>query len=491
MDTTATREMLKKVRQVELRTRRLVTDVLAGEYHSVFRGRGIDFDEVREYTPGDEVRLIDWNVTARTGTAFIKKLREERELTILLAVDVSASGKFGSQTQSKRELAAEIASVLAFSAIRNRDKVGLVLFSDEVEQFIPPTKGRQHVLRVIREILFCKPKRRGTDISSALDFIADVQRRRAVVFVISDFIESPEAFEAAAETNSAPTNRRHDLVLLHLRDRHEEELPALGLLTLEDTETGEIREIDTRSHHVRDAFRRRALERMDAFRRAARQADVDVLELRTGEPYHIALFTFFQNRASRRLGLDSRTLSVFWPTLVPDDHPGYPSALSLLRPWRGRLLWLLLALIVLRNPLAAIILAIWWPRRQLSAKSAYELALEKLERARGLIREDKPMPYAVAVSETVRTYLGQRFNAPSTRRTTEEFLRLMQADRATPLAEHSDLLREFLQSCDLVKFARYQPRLAELEHVQKRARDFVLATKPQEPSSQRNGRHAS
>ena len=301
MDTTATREMLKKVRQVELRTRRLVTDVLAGEYHSVFKGRGMDFDEVREYTPGDEVRLIDWNVTARTGTTFIKKLREERELTILLAVDVSASGKFGSQAQSKRELAAEIASVLAFSAIRNRDKVGLLLFSDEVEQFIPPTKGRQHVLRLIREILFCAPKRRGTDIAAALDFIADVQRRRAVVFVISDFIESPEAFERLRR-QLRTANRRHDLVLLHLRDRHEEELPALGLLTLEDAETGEVREIDTSSRHARDAFRRLALDRMDAFRRAARQADVDVLELRTGEPYHLALFTFFQNRASRRLG---------------------------------------------------------------------------------------------------------------------------------------------------------------------------------------------
>jgi uncharacterized protein (DUF58 family) len=301
MDANATREMLKKVRQVELRTRRLVTDVLAGEYHSVFKGRGMDFDEVREYSPGDEVRLIDWNVTARTGTAFIKKLREERELTILLAVDVSASGKFGSQTQSKRELAAEVASVLAFSAIRNRDKVGLVLFSDEVEQFIPPTKGRQHVLRLIREILFCAPKRRGTDIAAALDFISDVQRRRAVVFVISDFIESPEAFERLRK-QLRTANKRHDLVLLHLRDRHEEELPPVGLVTLEDAETGEVREIDTSSRHVRDAFRRRALERMDAFRRAARQADVDVLELRTGEPFHIALFSFFQNRASRRLG---------------------------------------------------------------------------------------------------------------------------------------------------------------------------------------------
>src|SRR5271170_579679 len=194
MDSTVTREILKKVRQVELRTRRLVTDALAGEYHSVFKGRGMDFDEVREYSPGDEVRLIDWNVTARTGTPFIKKLREERELTILLAVDVSASGQFGSQIQSKQELAAEVASVLAFSAIRNRDKVGLLLFTDEIEQFIPPNKGRQHVLRVIRDILFCSPRRRGTDVASALDFCNDVLRRRAVIFLISDFIESEEAF---------------------------------------------------------------------------------------------------------------------------------------------------------------------------------------------------------------------------------------------------------------------------------------------------------
>jgi len=301
MDSASTREILKKVRQVELRTRRLVTDALAGEYHSVFKGRGMDFDEVREYTPGDEVRLIDWNVTARTGTPFIKKLREERELTILLAVDVSASGKFGSRIQSKRELAAEVASVLAFSAIRNRDKVGLLLFTDEIEQFIPPTKGRQHVLRVIREILFCNPQRRGTDVASALDFINDVQRRRAVVFVLSDFIESPEAFERM-RLQLRLTNKRHDLVLLHLRDRNEEELPALGLLTLEDSETGEVMEINTNSKRVREEFAFKARERLDQFRHAARQAGVDSLELRTGESYSQALFTFFQNRASRRLG---------------------------------------------------------------------------------------------------------------------------------------------------------------------------------------------
>jgi uncharacterized protein (DUF58 family) len=299
MDTAVTREILKKVRQVELRTRRLVTDALAGEYHSVFKGRGMDFDEVREYSPGDEVRLIDWNVTARTGVPFIKKLREERELTIVLAVDVSASGKFGSRNQSKRELAAEVASVLAFSAIRNRDKVGLLLFSDEIEQFIPPNKGRTHVLRVIRDILFCSPQRRGTDVASALDFCNDVLRRRAVIFLISDFIEAAEAFDRLRKLLRL-TNKRHDLVLCHLRDRHEEELPAVGLLTLEDPETGEVIEVDTNDHGVRKAFAMLAQERMDQFRRAARQAGVDTLELRTGEPYNQTLFTFFKNRAARR-----------------------------------------------------------------------------------------------------------------------------------------------------------------------------------------------
>jgi uncharacterized protein (DUF58 family) len=261
----------------------------------------MDFDEVREYSPGDEVRLIDWNVTARTGTPFIKKLREERELTILLAVDVSASGKFGSQAQSKRELAAEVASVLAFSAIRNRDKVGLLLFTDDIEQYVPPNKGRTHVLRVIRDILFHAPRRTGTDVAAALDFINDVQRRRAVVFVISDFIESPEAFERLRRQLRL-TNKRHDLVLLHLRDRHEEQLPSLGLVTLEDPETGEVMEVDTGSKSVREGFALLARQRMDAFRRAARQANVDTLELRTGESYTQALYTFFKNRTSRRLG---------------------------------------------------------------------------------------------------------------------------------------------------------------------------------------------
>jgi len=217
----------------------------------------------------------------------------------LLAVDVSASGKFGSQTQSKRELAAEVASTLAFSAIRNRDKVGLLLFTDEVEQYIPPTKGRTHVLRVIREVLFHTPQRRGTDVAAALEFCNDVLRRRAVVFVISDFIEEPATLERLRRILRT-TNKRHDLVLLHLRDVREEMLPAVGLITLEDAETGQVMEIDSDSRHVREAFAEQAKRRLEAFRRAARQANVDTLELRTGESYSQALFSFFKNRGGRR-----------------------------------------------------------------------------------------------------------------------------------------------------------------------------------------------
>ena len=292
------------MRQIELRTRRLVTDALAGEYHSVFKGRGMDFDEVREYSPGDEVRLIDWNVTARTGTPFIKKLREERELTILLAVDVSASGKFGSQTQSKRELAAEVASVLAFSAIRNRDKVGPAPFHRRGRAVHPAEEGPRSMCCASSATSSSRtPQRRGTDVAAALDFCNDVLRRRAVVFVISDFIESPEAFERLRR-QLRTTNKRHDLVLLHLRDRHEEELPPLGLLTLEDPETGEVMEIDTgSSQRARHASRSSPRERMDAVpprraaggRRHARAAHRRALQTARSIPS-------FKNRASRRLG---------------------------------------------------------------------------------------------------------------------------------------------------------------------------------------------
>src|SRR5712671_3702412 len=248
------REILKKIRQIEIRTNRLVSETLAGQYHSVFKGQGMNFDEVREYQPGDEVRTIDWNVTARMNHPFVKKFVEERELTLMLVVDVSGSGLFGSREQSKRELAAEIASVLAFSAIRNNDKVGLILFSDEVEKFIPPRKGRSHVLRVIREVLFFEPKRRGTDLNAALEFLMRVQSHKAVAVVVSDFIGSPteikgerkrtirpqmmllESLAQASFTMLKQTNRRHDVVAVQITDRYELELPPLGRLVLRDAE---------------------------------------------------------------------------------------------------------------------------------------------------------------------------------------------------------------------------------------------------------------
>lgn len=299
-DAARVKEILKRVRQVEIRTRRLVEDSLAGQYHSVFKGRGMDFDEVREYVPGDEVRTIDWNVTARAGRPYVKKHTEERELTMLLVVDVSASGNFGSGTRSKREMAAELASVLAFSAIRNSDKVGLVLFSDQVEQYIPPKKGRQHVLRVIREILFFEPKRRGTDIPRALDFVNMVTTRRAVMFLVSDFqLGDPGAALGRLRRALALANRRHDLVALHIHDPREASLPDVGTLVIEDAETGEMLEIDTVNPRVRERFAGVARARLETLRKAFRGEGVDSLELDTCVPYVPALMAFFKNRERR------------------------------------------------------------------------------------------------------------------------------------------------------------------------------------------------
>jgi uncharacterized protein (DUF58 family) len=296
------REILKKVRQIEIRTRRLVDSSMGGEYHSVFKGRGMDFDEVREYVPGDEVRTIDWNVTARSGRPFVKKFTEERELTILLLVDVSASGNFGSTSQSKREMAAELASVLAFSAIRNSDKVGLVLFSDQIEQYIPPKKGRRHVLRVVREILYFQPQHRGTDIVQALDFANRVTRRRAVTFLISDFQTSGDPIRALASLQRAVrlTRTRHDLVAMHIQDRREQELPDVGLLAIEDAETGEMLELSTSNPKVRARFAELSRRNVEALRRVLNAEAVDSLELETGESYVPPLMQFFKTRERRR-----------------------------------------------------------------------------------------------------------------------------------------------------------------------------------------------
>ena len=313
------REILKKIRQIEIRTSRLVSETLAGQYHSVFKGQGMNFDEVREYQPGDEVRTIDWNVTARMNHPFVKKFVEERELTLMLVVDVSGSGLFGSKEQSKRELAAEIASVLAFSAIRNNDKVGLILFSDEVEKFIPPRKGRRHVLRVIREVLFFEPRRRGTDLNGALEFLLHVTRHRAIAVVISDFLGSPavaagkrtrqlrpqimllESLAQASFTMLRQANRRHDVVAVQIADRHELELPSLGRLVLRDAETGEIVEINTGDERKRAAFAERQARSQTELARLFRSAGIDAIQLRTDQPYAVELGRFFETRERRRL----------------------------------------------------------------------------------------------------------------------------------------------------------------------------------------------
>ncbi|MEJ0000202.1 MAG: DUF58 domain-containing protein [Verrucomicrobiota bacterium] len=275
---------------------------MGGEYHSVFKGRGMDFDEVREYVPGDEVRTIDWNVTARSGRPFVKKFTEERELTILLLVDVSASGNFGSTSQSKRELAAELASVLAFSAINNNDKVGLILFSDQIEQYIPPKKGRRHVLRVVREILFFEPQRRGTDIVQALDFANRVTLRRAITFLISDFQATGDQAKTMTALQRAIrlAHTRHDLVAMHIRDRREEELPDVGVLAIEDAETGELLELSTSNPKVRARFAELSRRNVESLRRMLNAESVDSLELQTGISYVPPLMNFFKTRERRR-----------------------------------------------------------------------------------------------------------------------------------------------------------------------------------------------
>jgi uncharacterized protein (DUF58 family) len=303
-DTTkSSKAIMSGMRQLEIRTRRMVNDSLAGAYHSVFKGRGMDFDEVREYSPGDDVRTIDWNVTARAGRTFVKKFTEERELTILLLVDISASGNFGSVAMSKRDLAAELASVLAFSAIRNSDKVGLLLYTDRVERHLPPKKGRRHVLRVVRDILYHAPAGRGTDTVKALDVVNHVMHRRAIVFLISDF-KSPGDSAPAREALRRPmrqTNRRHDLVAVHVEDPHEKELPNLGILALEDAETGEVIELDTASAAVRRRFKEQSAEKSRRLVSDFRAEGVDTLQLQTDAPYIPALQRFFKTREHRRV----------------------------------------------------------------------------------------------------------------------------------------------------------------------------------------------
>ncbi len=289
-------EILKKIRALEIKTRGLVETAFAGDYHSVFKGRGMNFEDVREYQPGDEIRAIDWNVTARTGTAFVKKFTEERELAVMLIVDVSASGNFGSTSQSKRELAAEVACLLAFSAIRNNDKVGLLLFTDQVELFIPPKKGRSHTLRIIREILFFQPAGRATSPALALDYLNKIVTRRSVVFFISDF-QAPDFSRALAVTG-----RRHDLIAIQIQDERETVLPNIGIITLEDAETGEQIEINTADRALRARFADLAQKQETDLLKILRRNNIDTIDLRTGEDYLPPLRSFFKQR-ERRLAI--------------------------------------------------------------------------------------------------------------------------------------------------------------------------------------------
>ncbi len=299
----STKAKRNSLRQLEIRTRRMVDDTMAGAYHSVFKGRGMDFDEVREYSPGDEIRTIDWNVTARAGRAFVKKFTEERELTIFLVVDISASGNFGSGTMAKRDLAAEVASVLAFSAIRNSDKVGLILYTDRIERYLPPKKGRRHVLRVVRDILFHEPQGVGTDTVKTLDVLNHVLHRRAVVFLISDFESSgdPAAARVALRRAIRQTNRRHDLIAVHVEDPREQELPNVGIIALEDAETGEIVELNTARAAVRTRFKELSSGRSMRLQLDLRAEGVDTVQLRTDAPYIAVLQRFFKARGRARV----------------------------------------------------------------------------------------------------------------------------------------------------------------------------------------------
>jgi uncharacterized protein (DUF58 family) len=298
---TSVESIMDKVRLVELRIRGLVANSLAGGYQAAFRGRGIDFDRVREYVAGDEVRTIDWNVTARAGRPFVKQFREERELTLMLLVDVSASGEFGSGAQQKRELAAELACVLALSATRNNDKVGVILFSDRIEKLVQPAKGRSHALRVVREILGCEPVGRGTDIPPALELAGSLDRKRAVIVLISDLEVGPDRARglAALEHAIRPIGAHHDAIALRIRDPHERELPNVGVIAIEDAETGDVIQLDTRRKRVRNEFARVAADRAREVDKLLARANVDTIEIDTRRSYVPSLLELFARRDRR------------------------------------------------------------------------------------------------------------------------------------------------------------------------------------------------
>jgi len=287
------KEIISKIRRIEIRTRKIVNDLFSGEYHSSFKGQGMEFEEVREYQPGDDIRLIDWNVTARTGIPFIKKFKEERELSVILLVDASSSGRFGTKTQMKAEMAAEICGVLSFSAIKNNDKVGMIIFTNEVEKYIPPRKGKAHVLRLIREILYFKPRGRSTNISSALEYLNRVIKRKSVVFLISDYLSSGYAQDLMI------ANRKHDVIAVKITDQRESKFENFGLIEFEDAETGEIIAIDTGDDLFRQTFSSRAYQLSDDLTRSMGKMSVDFIQLTTGEDYILPLSSFFKMRERR------------------------------------------------------------------------------------------------------------------------------------------------------------------------------------------------
>ena len=298
------KELFKKIKRIEITTSRLVSDVFAGQYHSAFKGQGIEFDEVREYQPGDDIRTIDWNVTARTGKPYVKKFIEERELTVMIMVDVSLSCRFASVNMLKSQLAAEVAAILAFSAIRNNDNVGLIIFTDKIEKFIPPKKGVGHVLRVIREVLYFEPEGNSTDIINALEYLNKVMTRKTICFMISDFFPARITSDSNAsedlKKSLAIANRKHDVITITLNDPREMELPDCGLIALEDAETGNEVLIDSSSASLRKQYAENNINRLSEREKLFRSIGVDYINISTDAPYTDAIVKFFLKRHRKR-----------------------------------------------------------------------------------------------------------------------------------------------------------------------------------------------
>ena len=290
----STSALLKKVRKIEIKTKGLSNHIFAGEYQTTFKGKGMAFSEVREYQPGDDIRSIDWNVTARYNAPFVKVFEEEREMTVMLLIDVSASGNFGTQEQFKRELATELSAILAFSAIKNNDKVGVIFFTDKVEQFIPPKKGKSHILRIIREVLAFQPTGKGTDIAGALEYFNSVIKKRSICFILSDFMS--KEFDRPLKIAS----KKHDLVALRIHDTREDTLPNIGLVPIQDAETEEMLFVDTSSKKFRDNFAKNRVQATEKLRKLLPASGVDLIDITTGTDYVKPLINFFKTRGSRR-----------------------------------------------------------------------------------------------------------------------------------------------------------------------------------------------